>query len=944
MRKVSFWLTRMIFVFMTLTAAAQKGKYPVTNFGPSDYQAGIQNIDFAQNRDMDIFVANNLGILSFNGVEWKRYAMNTGKKQRSLVFDETSNRLYVGSQGDFGYFDEEWTFHSLVPDIPEQSVNFDEVWSVYVLNDEVYFCTFQGIFVYNGSTIRVIRRDGGFNKSFLAGTRLFTQTPAGQLLELEGDRLVNSLPQNRMDDIVSGIIPYNQGHLLFYNSGAVEYSTPGGSEAVFPGLTAVLSGNYINHVAELSDSRVVVTTQRAGIFLFDPGTGEIENITVEDGLETNACLKTFQDFTGNLWVGMQNGVAIVDINSAARLINQDIGIEGSGYAAFRTDEGTYISTSNGIYFLPSGASGSIFLEGTEGPAYGMQMINGVLYGGHHTGLFILNGGRATRCAATDGLWQIRQLGSNPDYALAGTYSGLYVFQFNNEGILEPLHKIDGFNESSRFFEEDNSGRIWVGQFYKGLYELELTDDMKMAKASKVSDRAAGVPVDQHIILSRIDGSIYIGTEEGIYMLDEASGGIVEAENLNEAIGREWVYYLAEDGNKNIHVYTESKVGFFRPVSRGNYVYTPSSLFLLRNTFNNDLLNISVEMKNGILVNANEGFIHYDPAMENEPFLDKKPLITRVFSVADDSVLMAHAPFEKRPEAYGAIELSEGTKVLQFHVSPYNFSGGNDNRFRYVLEGFDQGYSDWTTATMKEYNNLKAGEYVFYAQSLNVVGEAVTSAPVHIVIVPPFYRSMWAMFVYILIGVGLIVLLYRIQKRRFRSKARKIEKDREEKLAKKQDELKELRDEQVKTELRHVNNLLAASTMNLVVKNEFIENIKEDIRSVKSKGGGETETRRALDRIIKDIDTTLKVQEDWKQFEHHFDRVHGDFLSRLTNRFTDLTPGEQKLCAFLRLKMDTKEIANLMGISIRGVEVARYRLRKKLDLDTNQNLSKFILEY
>jgi DNA-binding CsgD family transcriptional regulator len=100
----------------------------------------------------------------------------------------------------------------------------------------------------------------------------------------------------------------------------------------------------------------------------------------------------------------------------------------------------------------------------------------------------------------------------------------------------------------------------------------------------------------------------------------------------------------------------------------------------------------------------------------------------------------------------------------------------------------------------------------------------------------------------------------------------------------------------------------------------------------------------FEKIIKEIDTTLKVQEDWKQFEHHFDQIHGDFLKRLTREFTDLTPGEQKLCAFLRLNMDTKEIANLMAISSRGVEVTRYRLRKKFKLDTHQNLSKFILEY
>ena len=141
----------------------------------------------------------------------------------------------------------------------------------------------------------------------------------------------------------------------------------------------------------------------------------------------------------------------------------------------------------------------------------------------------------------------------------------------------------------------------------------------------------------------------------------------------------------------------------------------------------------------------------------------------------------------------------------------------------------------------------------------------------------------------------------------------------------------------------MSNLLAASTMNLVVKNEFMETIKEEIRQAKATDIVQ-DKQRALERIIKEIDTTLKVQEDWKQFEHHFDRIHGDFLKRLTTEFADLTPGEQKLCAFLRLNMDTKEIANLMTISPRGVEIARYRLRKKFKLETHQNLAKFILEY
>lgn len=74
------------------------------------------------------------------------------------------------------------------------------------------------------------------------------------------------------------------------------------------------------------------------------------------------------------------------------------------------------------------------------------------------------------------------------------------------------------------------------------------------------------------------------------------------------------------------------------------------------------------------------------------------------------------------------------------------------------------------------------------------------------------------------------------------------------------------------------------------------------------------------------------------------KVHGDFLGRLRTEFAELSPNEQRLCAFLRLNLSTKEIAKLMIISSRGVEIARYRLRKKLGLQKGQNLTKFLLEY
>ena len=101
---------------------------------------------------------------------------------------------------------------------------------------------------------------------------------------------------------------------------------------------------------------------------------------------------------------------------------------------------------------------------------------------------------------------------------------------------------------------------------------------------------------------------------------------------------------------------------------------------------------------------------------------------------------------------------------------------------------------------------------------------------------------------------------------------------------------------------------------------------------------------ALRRIIKTIDNNIAEDDNWEQFTQHFDQVHGDFLKRLKEEFQDITPQETKLAAYLRMNLSTKNIAQLINISVRGVEIGRYRLRKKLKLSRETNLTSFLMGY
>ena len=127
-------------------------------------------------------------------------------------------------------------------------------------------------------------------------------------------------------------------------------------------------------------------------------------------------------------------------------------------------------------------------------------------------------------------------------------------------------------------------------------------------------------------------------------------------------------------------------------------------------------------------------------------------------------------------------------------------------------------------------------------------------------------------------------------------------------------------------------------MQLVKNNEFIQNIQKDLLTSLEQNAPKGKLRK----ISKNIDTELSKDQSWDEFAYHFDQVHGNYLQKLSENNIKLSPREIKLAAFLRMNMSSKEIAVMLNITLRGVELARYRLRKKLNLTREQNLVEYLI--
>ena len=132
-------------------------------------------------------------------------------------------------------------------------------------------------------------------------------------------------------------------------------------------------------------------------------------------------------------------------------------------------------------------------------------------------------------------------------------------------------------------------------------------------------------------------------------------------------------------------------------------------------------------------------------------------------------------------------------------------------------------------------------------------------------------------------------------------------------------------------------------MNFVRKNEILMDIKSELYKIMAelKSDSDVRAKRMLVTLNNSIDTNMQSDDLLKRFEEQFDLVHNNFMAKLSEKHPDLSVNERKMCAFLKMNLSSKEIAPLLNLSVRGVETLRYRLRKKIGLEREENLLEYL---
>ncbi|MBK9564001.1 MAG: hypothetical protein IPO37_01985 [Saprospiraceae bacterium] len=235
----------------------------------------------------------------------------------------------------------------------------------------------------------------------------------------------------------------------------------------------------------------------------------------------------------------------------------------------------------------------------------------------------------------------------------------------------------------------------------------------------------------------------------------------------------------------------------------------------------------------------------------------------------------------------------------------------------------------------QFTNLSSGKYILQLKRNDDIEKTVSFE-----ILPPWYLSTMAKLIYLVLVFTLLYLLNKYYERKLTGEKQRFQLENERLVHKHQIQLENQR---LHSENQIKNKELANATLQLVQKNEILQDIKDELIEIR-KTGDHTLTGKDFQMFMKQINENLTTKSDKKLFDMSFNDVHEVFLSKLKKEYPDLSADDLKLATYLRMNLASKDIAPLFNISLRGLENKRYRLRKKMHLPTETDVNDFFVNY
>lgn len=932
----------------------------ITNYTRNHYKAETQNWCIAQDNNGVMYFANNTGLLVFNGTDWEVYQLNNKSIVRSICVD--GRRIYAGGFNEFGYFERDnfgvMHYTSLSGSMLANHKGFDEIWRIYKTNNGIVFQSYTNVFILKNNSLKILEPRSQFGFSYMVNDTVFVIDRGFGIYYINENRLSQYFADDKffIDNEITFLYRKPNGRLIIGTTNNGIYYIANNKLTVWDtDINKQLIKNQIYTGQIIDNKQLAVGTVQDGVYIVDFDGKTTLHINRLHGLNNNTVLSLFYDKNKNIWLGLDNGIAMLEVSSPITLIDYSYNIE-TGYGVQFFNNNMYVATNQGLFTIPANKLNNHELnkakftkiDATLGQVWCLKIIDNKLFCGHNFGTFIIDGLIAHKISDKPGGWDYTKIPGNDTLVIGGNYRGLNLFKANGSNVgWTDIGYIKGFNESSKSIMFENSLELWVNHSVYGLYKLSFNPGYTNIYKKVLYNNTNGLPKLPYS-LANIDNKVMILANDALYQYNKATDSfLVNNTYTNHLKQFKNITRVIETNQGDLWVFSETGIGVLRKQEDGVYVAITKPFYRIKNQYLKNSFENIYYYNNNTFIGSQAGLIHYSANIQKE--------YGQPFGTFFSSIRVKTNRGKNKPAEYINANLTQKNQTFGYSHNSIMFSffapfyeSGTNIEYSYRLKGFDNQWSEWDITPFKEYTNLDFGKYDFEVKARNVFYNQSAPCTFSFTIKPPLYRSKLAYIIYIIMLISLSVanIIY------FKHKIDKTRKIEQAKLvsAKKvfkqevkisEQKIEQLEQEKMKSEMRLKNIELANSTMNIIQKNKLLNNIKKELAEVSGKAKNE-QVKIDIKQLITKIDRDINNDQNFKVFDKYFDRVHQDFLNRLRDKHPLLTAKDLRLCAYLRLNLSTKEIAPLMNVSTRGLEISRYRLRKKLDIAHDVSLVDYIM--
>ncbi len=920
-----------MFIFSIVLNTSMFAQYSpyFQNYSLSEYNAGNQNWGIARGQDGKIYAANNKGLLVFDGLKWSLHEIPNKTTIRSVFAHE--DRIYTGSYEEFGYWKKNHkgslVYHSLSHLIDKKEFLNEEFWQILNYKNAIIFRSFWDVYIYEDDTITQIKPYSTVLSCNVVNDVIYISTLNDGIFILDNNILKPFFSSEMtVDTKVVSINAYKEKLLISTSLKGCFIYEDGRIKPWNSAINPIIKEHQLNSFSILKNGNLVFGTIKNGVYITDAAGNIVSHISKENGLMNNTILAHHVTATEELWLGLDNGIASVNLDSPHTFYNDVTGELGAVYDVIKYKGTIYIGSNTGLYYLDA-SSNLKFIDGSQGQVWELKEINGQLFCGHNNGTYLVENGNITLVSNHTGGWMLKKIPEKNNIYVQGTYSGIVKFEETNERwnvkrLGEPTIPI-------RFLVFEDLQSAWIAHAYKGLYKIRFDKNYDSIQEVKNYD-LKGLKSDYNVRVYKLKSDIIFKTNYGWQKYEPLLDSIVPFEFMNKNFSKD-AYIISEEDSDILAVKSKDFIEFKSFANPDYKLYLSDKYFKKRSVVGYE--KISKINDSLYALNLNDGFM----LINNQRYSEKKDLeqpIVDVFEVDKNLLPLSSSTSIEIPYKNTNISISVSSPNSRNHI------------FEYLIANFDQ--TNWYPLEREklELSNLSSGNYKVLFRTVSSSGEVSPTTSFEFTVLPPWFKTYkgFLLLLFAVIIIGLIV--YALHKRKVEKEQKLLKLQFElaqkemikEKTLENERKIVQLKNESLKSEVKLKSKQLANTAMALIKKNEALLDLKGELLQHKSS----FENPFSFKKLIKKVDHSIGHKDEWKVFEYNFNQVHEEFFKQLKSKFPNLTHKDLKICAYIKMNLTTKEIAPLLNISTRGVETQRYRLKRKLNLDSDRNLVEFLV--